>query len=107
MTRTTPELENPVQISTPAGGRLAHFMELNMQYAQCMMGLQWHWVSKQEPSGSEAGLLPLGHRGVYVEVTDIHLVYGARNGNGRATMPLYCERFANRYMLYQDLFECF
>ncbi|GBM01869.1 hypothetical protein AVEN_218987-1 [Araneus ventricosus] len=61
MTRTTLELTppSPVCCTTPAGGRLAPRYDLMRNRGINTMDLR---ISSQEPSGSEAETLPLGHR---------------------------------------------
>ncbi|GFX99926.1 uncharacterized protein TNCV_259631 [Trichonephila clavipes] len=39
------------------------------------------------------------------EKADVHLIYGAANGNGRAALRLYQELFRNRCMWKHTMFE--
>ncbi|GBO13373.1 hypothetical protein AVEN_47160-1, partial [Araneus ventricosus] len=66
MTRTAPGLES-LSLgfrATPAGGRLAPYIWLNLQRARWTMGHRWNRVSVLERSSPKAETLPLGYRGL-------------------------------------------
>ncbi|GBO28147.1 hypothetical protein AVEN_61808-1, partial [Araneus ventricosus] len=65
MTRTTSGLATPLQTSAPHQREDACTPTYDLK---CIMpkytaDLQWNRVSNMEPSGPEAEILPLGHRG--------------------------------------------
>ncbi|GBM39732.1 hypothetical protein AVEN_68580-1 [Araneus ventricosus] len=63
MTRTTPDLEPPLQTSTPYEQEdvWPPTYDLTCNRPIYRTDSQWNWVSNLEPSGQEAETLPLDH----------------------------------------------
>ncbi|GBL72273.1 hypothetical protein AVEN_115235-1 [Araneus ventricosus] len=68
MTRTTPELEPPLQTSAPVQREDVPLLTYDLQQAQYTMDLQWNRVSNLECSDPEAETLALDHSGPTVSV---------------------------------------